>query len=90
MEDPKIDEGQVDIPGGGTLLLYTDGILDERSPQGELFGLKRLSAQLADLVGQSAQVTCDQILQSLMQFQGGSPQDDDITLLAIHSMANPG
>jgi serine phosphatase RsbU (regulator of sigma subunit) len=90
IEDPQIDEGQVTIPAGGTLLLYTDGVLDGRNPHGEPFGMKRLTAQLAGLVGQNAQVTCDQILQRLMQFQAGSPQDDDITLLAVHSNLNTG
>ena len=86
MDDPQIDEGQVDIPAGGTLLLYTDGMLDGRNPEGEPFGLKRLAAQLATLVGNSAQATCDRLLQDLVGFQNGSPQDDDITLLAIHSL----
>lgn len=90
MENPQIDEGRIDIPAGGTLLLYTDGILDGRNPQGELHGMKRLAARLANLVGSSAQVTCDQLLQGLFEFQAGSPQDDDVTLLAIHSNVNPG
>jgi serine phosphatase RsbU (regulator of sigma subunit) len=87
MDDPQIDEEQVAIPNGGTLLLYTDGILDGRNPHGEPFGVKRLQAQLAKLVGSGAKVTCDQILQALLAFQDGSPQDDDITLLAIHAQA---
>ena len=87
MDDPQIDEEQVTIPSGGTLLLYTDGILDGRNPHGEPFGVKRLEAQLAKLVGSGAQATCNQLLQDLLEFQAGSPQDDDITLLAIHAQA---
>lgn len=89
MDDPHIDEGQLAILAGGTLLLYTDGILDGRNPGGEPYGVKRLAAKLAHLVGNSAQSTCDQILQDLLEFQGGSPQEDDITLLAIHSTVSP-
>jgi serine phosphatase RsbU (regulator of sigma subunit) len=87
MDDPLIDEEQVAIPAGGTLLLSTDGILDGRNPHGEPFGVKRLEMQLARLVGNGAQATCDQLLQALLNYQAGSPQDDDITLLAIHAQA---
>ena len=87
MDDPQIDEEQIAIPSGGTLLLYTDGILDGRNPQGEPFGVKRLAAQLAKLQGSQAQAICDQLLQDLLAFQAGSPQDDDITLLAICAQA---
>jgi serine phosphatase RsbU (regulator of sigma subunit) len=85
VDNPQLDEERVSIPAGGTLLLYTDGILDGRNPHGEPFGLKRLSTRLAKLVGSGAQEICDQLLQDLLEFQAGSPQEDDITLLAIHS-----
>jgi serine phosphatase RsbU (regulator of sigma subunit) len=87
IDDPQIDEEQVVIPSGGTLLLYTDGILDGRNPRGEPFGVKRLVAQLAKLVGSGAQATCDQLMQALLAYQAGFPQEDDITLLAIHAQA---
>jgi len=33
----------------------------------------------------SAQSGCDQLLETLMNYQNGSKQDDDVTLLAVHA-----
>lgn len=83
LDDPLMDEGALQIPSGATLLLYTDGILDGRDPQGELFGPHRLSAAFQKLAGLPAQQVCDRLLQALSAFQSSAPQDDDLTLVAI-------
>jgi serine phosphatase RsbU (regulator of sigma subunit) len=79
-----LDEQSVLIPPGGTLLLFTDGMCDCRNPQGEEYGRQRINNGLANLHGQTAQIACDTLIQSLLDFRQGAPQDDDVTLVLLH------
>lgn len=85
LPDPMIDVETIQIPPGGTVVLYTDGILDGRDEGGESYGMERLKSDLSKLVGQPGQMVCSQLLVSLMSHQNNSPQDDDITIVAIHA-----
>ena len=82
-----LDERTVVLSPGTTLLLYTDGMTDCRSPEGEAFGLERIKTTLSGLVGLSAQQVCDHLLETLRSYQNGAKQDDDVTLTAIHAAA---
>jgi sigma-B regulation protein RsbU (phosphoserine phosphatase) len=84
-EDIRLDEKTIPLPPGSTLLLYTDGLTDCCNPAGEPFGLERVQTILGGHSGLSAQEVCDRMLQTLTEFQQGSPQDDDVTLVAIHA-----
>jgi sigma-B regulation protein RsbU (phosphoserine phosphatase) len=83
-EDFLLDELSVEIPAGGTLLLFTDGVTDSRSPQGEVFGYQRLQEILGKAKGEGGQQVCDHILRTIRDFQSDARQEDDITLLSIH------
>ncbi len=82
-ETIKLDERTIQLTRGQTLLLYTDGMTDCRNPKGELFGLERIKQTLSGLAGHSAQEICDRLLGTLKQYQDGSKQDDDVTLVAV-------
>lgn len=79
-----LDEYSLTLPKGSCLLMFTDGMTDCRNPKGEPFGLERIKNTLANLRGDSAQKGCDQLFETLMNYQDGSKQDDDVTLVAIH------
>ena len=79
-----VDERTCQLPPGSTLLLYTDGMTDCRSPEGVPFGLERIKSTLSGSVGLSAQDVCDLQLEALRAHQQGAKQDDDVTLTAIH------
>lgn len=81
-----LDERTVVLPQGSTFLLFTDGLTDCRDTLGEPFGLQRIKETLADLSNVNAQQACDHLLETLMNFQDGSKQDDDVTLVAIHAL----
>jgi phosphoserine phosphatase RsbU/P len=85
MPEPKIDIQTITIPPGGTLILYTDGLFDGRDASGERFGMHRVKEGLAGLAGIPAQMVCSQLLSSVLTYQNEQPQDDDITIVAIHS-----
>lgn len=81
-----LDEGSVTLPPGSTLLLFTDGMTDCRDPKGEPFGLDRIKTTLSDLLRVDAQKGCDYLLDTLLKYQDGSKQDDDVTLVTIQAI----
>ncbi|HEX7730939.1 MAG TPA: PP2C family protein-serine/threonine phosphatase [Terracidiphilus sp.] len=72
---PGVSYQSVPLPlaPGDCLTLYTDGILEARSPSGELFGFDRLARLLAGNPSAAA------IADAAQQFG----QDDDITVLTL-------
>ncbi len=84
-EQIVLDENSLLLPKGSCLLMFTDGMTDCRNPKGEPFGLERIKHTLSTLKGDTAQAGCDQLFEALMNFQSGAPQDDDVTLVAIHA-----
>ncbi|RMH69171.1 MAG: GAF domain-containing protein [Gemmatimonadetes bacterium] len=80
---PYLNEEQITLEPGDTVLLYTDGVTELRNAQGQMFGLRRLT-QLVEKHGhRSAADLTEKILSELRKFQGNTESFDDITLLAI-------
>jgi sigma-B regulation protein RsbU (phosphoserine phosphatase) len=84
-ENIMLDENKIQIPQGSLLVMFTDGMTDCRNPLGESFGLDRIKKTVSGLQNVSAQSGCDQLLETLMNYQNGSKQDDDVTLVAVHA-----
>ena len=78
-----LDEQTIKLIPGETLLLYTDGMTDCRDPKGEPFGLERIKKCLGGFTNLNAQQMCDKLLETLITYQDGSKQDDDVTLVAV-------
>jgi phosphoserine phosphatase RsbU/P len=84
--DPiTLDERTLNLPAGSTLLMFTDGMTDCRDPDGQPFGMDRIKETVRGLAGLTAQGVCDRLLDTLKAYQNGAPQDDDVTLLAVHN-----
>jgi len=83
-EDIALDEYSLVLPKGSLLVMFTDGMTDCRNPNGEPFGLERIKQTMAELKSLSAQPACDRLFDTLMDYQNGSKQDDDVTLVAVH------
>ena len=84
-DEPLLDEQTLTLTPGALLLLYTDGVNDERDPGGEVFGLQRLLALLQATSQPAAQALVDHLLETVLAHLDGAPQDDDITLLAVRA-----
>ena len=84
-EDIALDEYSLYLPKGSLLVMFTDGMTDCRNPKREPFGLDRIKQTMAGLKSVSAQSSCDHLFETLMAYQNGSKQDDDVTLVAIHA-----
>ena len=88
--DPKFfrnaETGQ--IPKGGSLFLYTDGVTEAMNLQKEMFGMERLDATLRGCVDQMTQAShaprevIASVLGAVQTFAGDAQPSDDITMLA--------
>jgi serine phosphatase RsbU (regulator of sigma subunit) len=84
-ESILLDENSLFLPKDSLLVMFTDGMTDCRNPAGEAFGLERIKITMAGLGNASAQSGCDQLFDTLMMYQSGAKQEDDVTLVAIHA-----
>ena len=75
----------IDISDSDKVYLYTDGIIEARSPEKELFGEKRLKKELID----GGEDRFNHLLNNLRIFTGEENQKDDITLLEINCVTIP-
>jgi sigma-B regulation protein RsbU (phosphoserine phosphatase) len=88
LPDPAIDVQTLQLPPGGTLLLFSDGVTEATNAQGGFFGLESLQATVQAHPGIPAQLLCDQLVATLTAYRGTAPQADDITLVAVRALAN--
>jgi sigma-B regulation protein RsbU (phosphoserine phosphatase) len=68
---------------GEVLLLLTDGILEARSPAGDLFGSDRALDVVRARRGEPARAIVDALLEAVRNFAGGQVPDDDCTALVL-------
>ncbi len=83
MEQPLVEEKTIFIAKGDTLLLYTDGLTEAFSPDGDLFGEGRLLEAMASLSAGTAEEVIQSIEECLNDFVDPLPLADDMTMLAI-------
>ncbi|MEO8476891.1 MAG: SpoIIE family protein phosphatase [Actinomycetota bacterium] len=84
--DPTLFDQAVDLDPGDTLVLYTDGLTDERRG-GEEFGEGRLGELLKGCRGASADEIVTRLMSGVLGFREGDPQDD-IAILAVQVAGN--
>jgi hypothetical protein len=77
MADTVYKEATFNLGEGDHFALYTDGLLEARSPSGEIFSFARLDALF------SSRPNADQATQAAVDFG----QDDDITVLTLTRLA---
>jgi len=72
----------VDMAQGDLILGYSDGVVDALSPNGESFGIERLSDVVAS-ASPKPEALIDQVVDALRDFTEGTDPYDDVTLVAI-------
>jgi serine phosphatase RsbU (regulator of sigma subunit) len=78
LQDRPAGECRIHLQPGDRVLLYTDGIVEARSPQGEFFGEERLADFVirAEAAGDAPPETLRRLMQSVLEHQAGRLQDD--------------
>jgi serine phosphatase RsbU (regulator of sigma subunit) len=80
--DRGYEEMETTVRAGELVLGYSDGVIDATAPDGELFGLERLTRLLADTPPEP-QLVVQAVLSALEAFTGGQEPYDDVTLVAV-------
>ncbi len=83
LDDREYDEVTLDAEPGDLVVLHSDGITDQRNPEGEEYGRARLGRTLRKLGGKPVDVVADSILADFDEFKGEAPTDDDQTLIVL-------
>jgi phosphoserine phosphatase RsbU/P len=78
-----IDEQHIQIPPGGTLMLYSDGVSEPENLQGVEFGFDLLSESVISNRKKSAQEICDLLWRDVQDFSKGIPHQDDFTTVIV-------
>ena len=81
-EDSVYEAATVAVPELGTVLIFTDGVVEARNAQDEEFGLARLVEVCAGTYRDIERLPST-VMAAVEAWSGGAPQDDDITLIVL-------
>lgn len=82
VEEPEVAAWSGRLVVGEAMVLYTDGVTEARSPEGELFGEERLRELVSGCSGMAAEEMARRIEQAVLEFQRGDVRDDVAVLVA--------
>jgi sigma-B regulation protein RsbU (phosphoserine phosphatase) len=85
--DAEYREGRTHLQPGDVLVIYSDGVTEAASPNGEEFGPTRLYEVVSRNVDASAAGIRDRIESALTKFSQGTQAADDITLVIVKRQA---
>ena len=75
--------GFVHVDRGASLVAYSDGVIERENDDGEIFGIERLRAWLAESVQTPAEDAIAELLQRLGEFGHGRAFEDDVTIMLV-------
>jgi serine phosphatase RsbU (regulator of sigma subunit) len=73
--DPELSDASADLAPGDSVILYTDGVSEARSPDG-IYGEARLIALIQSCTGLDASRIVDRIQREVLEYQDLDPRDD--------------
>lgn len=86
LEEFSYAENACSIPQNGALVIYTDGVTESQSRDGEYYGESRLKEVLEEHSGENAREICQAIVDGARKFGSGENQDD-ITVVVLKRCA---
>ncbi|WP_303720914.1 PP2C family protein-serine/threonine phosphatase [Malonomonas rubra] len=81
-DDPDIDVLEFKFKPGDRLLLCTDGIIEAKNRQGEMYGMQRLRGDLQHGAGDHIEFL-DELFGQLDKFCSGQVNEDDMTAILL-------
>ncbi len=79
--DYPYDSSKVELAVGDRFVLVTDGVVEQRNPQGEQFGMERLAEALTGSVSPEEDVT--RVLAAVTAFAQTTSFADDVTIMSM-------
>jgi sigma-B regulation protein RsbU (phosphoserine phosphatase) len=89
LEEQEYRNAEFTLKPGDTLLLYTDGFPEARSPAGEFYGIPRIKSFLQRHLKSSSRDLCEAAILDITNYQNNNLADD-VTLLALRRSAAAG
>ncbi len=81
-EDPGLTEAEVRLQRGDRLVLFTDGFLEAKDAEGEVFGEHRFAEALIKNAPLESEALTDELVAEVERFAAGK-LDDDLTMLIV-------
>jgi sigma-B regulation protein RsbU (phosphoserine phosphatase) len=78
--DPELSDRAVDLRRGDALVLFTDGVVEERAP-GAVFGMDRLTSVVRSAQGLDANGIAETIEHAVLAFRPEALRDDVAVLV---------
>lgn len=85
-DDPRYCEGFDRMETGDVLVLFTDGVTDAAGPDGEPYGLDRLTRIVRDARAYGAAAIRDVVVNDLRAFASDPGSNDDETMVIIKAV----
>lgn len=83
MPDTNYAVREFDLEPGDLLLFFTDGVVEARNFERQLFGFERFEALVARYATLPLDELINRMLDDVFAFMAGAPQHDDITIVAV-------
>ena len=83
IETLEFEAAEIVIEPDETLVLFSDGILEARAPDGSMLGVEGIEAAMLQCPG-DAGCTLDRIERKVLEFERDRPREDDQTLVVLH------
>lgn len=81
-ESPGTNQSSVTLAPGDRLILFTDGFIEAKAADGEVFGDNRLETSLLELASLPSDDLAASVVEDVERFAAGK-LDDDLTMLVI-------
>ncbi|AFM13826.1 protein serine/threonine phosphatase [Turneriella parva DSM 21527] len=75
------DFKKIAYPAGTRLILFTDGIVEQKNAAREEFGMPRFESVLAELRNENPALVLSEVYRRVVEFSGTEKFSDDVTLL---------
>ncbi|MEW6260711.1 MAG: SpoIIE family protein phosphatase [Thermodesulfobacteriota bacterium] len=82
-DDVHFPESSISIKPGQIIVLFSDGIIEARNPEGKYFGKDGLKEVVRKFAEISAKMLVLSILDAVTEFQAEGEQEDDMTVMVI-------
>lgn len=83
LADTAYRRGLVRLDPGSMLLLFTDGLVERRAPDGEFFGQERLVQIVRQNRAAPARALVETLYDAAAGFGAAAPWDDDVTVMVL-------
>ena len=86
-EQPRYEQFSIRLEKGDIVLMYTDALIESRSPGARTLGESGLLALLGSIDVDPTHELSHRLLEAVTRHRGGAPAEDDETVLVLHHNA---